>query len=135
MSQQRDPVPAVRKPSPRCCRGQHSWETHPAAHLCKNTGNFKARSLRGAGTAQPASPGSVTALARGKRRLSNKPSPPAMGKKAKNKTQEHYSFWLSKPCVNFQRIYGILKFSPSAEHFSKTKHLHPLQAGRAGPRQ
>lgn len=53
-----------------------------------------------------------------------------MGKKEKNKTQERYSSWLSKPCASFQRIYGILKFSPSAEHFSKTKHLHPLRAGR-----
>lgn len=61
------------------------------------------------------------------------PTNPALqqwGKKEKNKTQERFSSWLSKPCANFQRIYGILKFSPSAEHFSKTKHLHPLRAGR-----
>lgn len=86
MSRQRDPVLAVRKPSPPCCRGQHSWETHPAAHLCKKPGDFKARSLhrrRWHRTAAPASPGSVTALARGEKETFQLTQPSSNGEKRK----------------------------------------------------
>lgn len=55
---------------------------------------------------------------------------PSSNRGKKNKTQECYSSWLSQPCASFQRIYGILKFSPSAQYFSKTKHLHQISAGR-----
>lgn len=72
--------------------------------------------------------GFVTTLAPGSRSPSKHPGPPAT--RGKHKTQECYPSWLSQLSANFQRIYSILKFSPSAQYFSKTKHLHQFSGGR-----
>lgn len=125
-------VPSPRNGSPRCRGGQPSWKTHRtslSAAQKQVTSKPGAREVLAPHPATPASPSFVTALARGSRSLSKNPGPPATGERRKNKTQECCSSWPGEPRASFQRIYGILKFSPSAQHFSKTKHLHPFSAG------